>query len=363
MSRARIFLLVLLLLPRTALLFADSGDSSDSGGAAPLIIGTKEAPPFAMQGPDGAWTGLAIELWDRIAEQHGLDYELREMPLDALLRGIEDGSVDAGVAALTITAERENLMDFSHPFFISGLGIAVPENDTAGWLGALRSIGSTPFLRVVGALLILLTAVGAALWIFERRRNAEQFGGGAAQGLGAAFWWSAVTMTTVGYGDKAPITLGGRLVGLVWMFASVIIISGFTAAIASSLTVHGLGNRVGGPDDLPNVRVGTLERTTSAAWLTAERIDHRAFPTLEDGLDALADGRLDALVYDAPILRYTVRDAYADQVRVLDATFERQDYGIALSKDSRYREEINRSLLREIRAEWWKTRVFETLGI
>ena len=40
----------------------------------------------------------------------------------------------------------------------------------------------------------------------------------------SAFWWAAVTMTTVGYGDKTPVTTGGRIVGLVWMFTSVIVI-------------------------------------------------------------------------------------------------------------------------------------------
>ena len=74
--------------------------------------------------------------------------------------------------------------------------------------------------------------VGVVMWLGERRRNQAQFGGTAAHGIGAGLWWSAVTMTTVGYGDKAPVTILGRLLGLVWMFAAIIIISSFTAAIA-----------------------------------------------------------------------------------------------------------------------------------
>ena len=64
-------------------------------------------------------------------------------------------------------------------------------------------------------------------------------------------------MTTVGYGDKAPVTVMGRLIGLIWMFAAIIIISSFTAAIAASLTVSELGSDVENPNDLPNVRVGS----------------------------------------------------------------------------------------------------------
>jgi len=57
-------------------------------------------------------------------------------------------------------------------------------------------------------------------------------------------------MTTVGYGDKAPVTLAGRVVGLLWMPASIILISGFTAAIASALTVGQLDHSISGLDDL-----------------------------------------------------------------------------------------------------------------
>ena len=66
--------------------------------------------------------------------------------------------------------------------------------------------------QVVMALSFVLLLAAFGVWLFERKANAEQFGGSPARGLGAAFWWSAVTMTTVGYGDKAPQTKGGRLV-------------------------------------------------------------------------------------------------------------------------------------------------------
>jgi len=50
-------------------------------------------------------------------------------------------------------------------------------------------------------------------------------------------------MTTVGYGDKSPITAAGRLVALVWMFSSIIIISLITGAFATAMTVHQLTPR------------------------------------------------------------------------------------------------------------------------
>ncbi|GAB4332560.1 MAG: hypothetical protein Kow0037_10200 [Calditrichia bacterium] len=48
-----------------------------------------------------------------------------------------------------------------------------------------------------------------------------------------AFWWSIVTLTTVGYGDIAPVTIGGRIVGVLVMFLGIGLLGMFTATVAS----------------------------------------------------------------------------------------------------------------------------------
>jgi voltage-gated potassium channel Kch len=119
-----------------------------------------------------------------------------------------------------------------------------------GWEGiAIERLFSGPFIAILASLLALLAAVGVLVWLAERRRN-PQFGRGPLKGVGAGLWWSAVTMTTVGYGDKAPTTFPGRLIAMVWMFASVIIISSFTAAIATALTGDKLEQSVTDLNDL-----------------------------------------------------------------------------------------------------------------
>ena len=71
-----------------------------------LVAGTKESPPFSMKNPDGNWTGISIGLWQQIAAELDLTYELRELDLKQLLEGVKNRSLDAAVAALTITSER-----------------------------------------------------------------------------------------------------------------------------------------------------------------------------------------------------------------------------------------------------------------
>ena len=107
-------------------------------------------------------------------------------------------------------------------------------------MAIIKQIFSWTVLKIILASLLLLLLVGLAMWRLERKRNPEQFGGTTIEGIASGFWFSAVTMTTVGYGDKHPKTLGGRLVALFWMFVSVILVSVFTATITSLLTVKQL---------------------------------------------------------------------------------------------------------------------------
>lgn len=326
-----------------------------------LKVGTKMAPPFVIKDSEGGLTGISIRLWEAVAERLDTDYEYVPSDLHGLFTGLSDGKLDLSVAALTVTAPRESRIDFSYPFYSTGLAIAVPAGG-GRVLSTISRFFSWQFFTALGALALLLLGVGAAIWLFERKANAEEFGGSPAQGMSSGFWWAAVTMTTVGYGDKAPRTLGGRLIGLVWMFAAVIIISSFTAAIATSLTVGSLSSGIKGVQDLRNARVVTVEGSAAADSLRERGIAFVTHPELEDGLQDLADERVDAVVYDAPLLNYRVINDYAGTLNVLPSTFDRQDYAFALPQGSNLREPINRAILQYLATDEWRDTLTEYLG-
>jgi len=361
---AKITLVCLLISIATTVSAQPTGDAPARAGedAPELVVALRAAPPFVIESGTGDYEGLSVAAFEEAAGQLGWSWRYVPANLDEALIGTQDGRFDLAVGAFTVTAERERILDFSHPFYTSGLGIAARAESGGGWFSLLGRFFSLEFLSVALSLGFLLLVFGLLVWLFERRANPEEFGGSLDRGIGAGFWWAAVTMTTVGYGDKSPRTLGGRLVALVWMFAAIIVISSFTAAIASSLTVSQLSSAVQSVEDLERFRTGTVAGTASSDWLDSENLRKRTFDSLDDALRAIEEGDIEAVVYDAPLLQYSLqRDDY-ENVRLLPETIERQDYALVLPEGSQRREALNRALLDTISGQEWTDVVNRYLG-
>lgn len=334
----------------------------------PLTVVLREAPPFVIktQGPEGEiWRGIAVELWEQCATDLGLDFIYREQPsLNRLLQEVADQEADVAVGALTVTAERERVLDFSNPFYAAGLSLATEGHSTSLIMSVFDVLFRPDLWMWILALLALLTGVGFFAWVFERRANPEEFGGGLVKGLGAGLWWSAVTMTTVGYGDKSPKSFGGRIVGLIWMFAAILLISTFTAAIASAITVKGLQASIQGFDDLrrPGVITAVVQGSTTEEFLNRQRVVTKPFLTLQEAIKAVDQGRADAVVHDRPLLKFRLQESGMRNIYLLPEEIETQFYGFALPELSPLREPLNRILQDNLASENWRTIQARYLG-
>ncbi len=327
-----------------------------------MTVATREAPPFVIKGDDGEWHGLAIDLWRDIARERQLKYRFVDTDLKGMVQGVADGRYDISVGALTVTPQREQVVDFTHPFHTTGFGIVVGKAPPS-WLLLLRNFFTWSFLQAVLLLLALLAVIGLLFWLAERKHNKEEFGGGTLSGIASGMWFSAVTMTTVGYGDKAPRSWAGKALALVWMFGAIIIISTFTGMIASSLTEGRLSGRINGPDDLSGTTIGSIQGSAAEEWLNDRGLSFENEGSIAAGLQAVRDGKIDAFVYDRPLLAYLLRDRGAGKgLRLVQGTFGRQDYAFALPQNSPLREPINQSLLREIDSQQWATKLKQVLG-
>ncbi len=326
-----------------------------------LKVALKQSPPFTYQEQE-QWQGVSVELWKTVADQANYSYQFQSHESVAeMLDAVAQGRADIAIGAISVSAEREKQLDFTQPMYQAGLGIAA-RSQPAGWMSTVKSLFSWQFLSAVLALSVVLLLVGVLIWLLERKRNPEQFGGNTSAGIGNGFWWSAVTMTTVGYGDKAPITPAGRLLGLIWMFASIITISGFTAGIASSITVNKLQTRITGVSDLPQVQVAAVAETSGAAWLAGEGIHYRPYPDVKTALAAIREGDVDALVADAPLMRYLLQEEDYANVVVLPQLVRKESYAFAMANGSPLQETINRAMLEHMQTDQWQQLLNQNFG-
>jgi polar amino acid transport system substrate-binding protein len=336
-----------------------------------LVVGLTQSPGFCMRAKDGSWSGISVELWHWIADDLGVDTEFRETTITGLFDDLAPGRpLDVSIGALTITAEREDRVDFSQPFFLSGLSVAVKTAPGAGGLWSwLARVLMWNFWRIVAALLASLLLVALLIWALEHKINPKEFGGGGRvhRGIGSALWWSAVTMTTVGYGDLAPRSAAGRLVAIAWMFVSLLLVSWFTASMASILTAERLdagsgGLIVRGADDLRRLHVAVIAGTSSEDYLRSRQIGYLTV-AMKDLLEVLLADRAQAVLADGPSLRYAARsEPYAGKITVLPQTFQTEPYGIALRNGSPWRKAVDRALLHRLATPEWRDLVYRYLG-
>lgn len=319
-----------------------------------LIVGLSPVPPLVIQSGsadgDSDWDGIGVQLWREVAYELDLDYEWQEVQPNSAIAQLESGNLD--IALVTATAPREQQVDFTQSYFAATLGIATQRRQQV-W-NVVKAVLSPQFLRICLWLSLILVVVGLICWFFERRSNEDMFHKSPRKGIWDGFWWAGVTMTTIGYGDKAPKTVGGRILALLWMLVAMGITASLTASITSVLVLD-QGIQPLRVQQLQNMQVGSIANTSVAGYLEQEQIQFQTFSTPKAGLTAVSEGQVDAFVYSTAPLRTLNQDDFQQRLQIDDTGIQVSQYAFALPNNSTLREPLNQQILQELSEPSWQT--------
>lgn len=313
----------------------------------PLTVGLYLSPPFVMQA-DGAYTGMAIDLWEELAGRLGVESEYRVMPtIRELVDAAASGELDIAVTNLTITKSREERIDFTHPWYDAGLRIMVDRTSPTGFwdvIGGLRSSGHLRAYAWLGFVVIIATIV---LTLFDRHFD-KDFPRRWRDGLAESFY-SVMSVATSGRPPSRKNLFGwaGRIWSAVWLACGIAVLAYVTSSVTSVMTTLSLTGEVNELSDLDdnNRTTGVFTGSTAEDFAKESGIRWRSYADVDAAAAALLRGRIAAIIADAPVLEYYAHRHPGEPVDVVGEIFEPDKYGFGLADRSPLTRQLNIELL------------------
>jgi polar amino acid transport system substrate-binding protein len=338
-----------------------SVQAQSPGATATLRVATRLLPPFAIK-ENGTYSGFSLELWQKIADEMGVKFQITPYnTLPEMLTAVQQNQADLAIAAISITAEREQKLDFSYPMFNSGLQILVRNPKQAGFVpNLLRDLFSPVLLQLFGIAMAMVVVAAHIIWLFERNHPDSPITPAYFPGIFEAAWWAASTLAT--QAEQMPRGPLGRMMAILWMFTAVIFVAYFTATVTTGMTVQTLQGDIKSLDDLGSRVVATTAGSTAAEFLLGKQIKTLEVDKIELAYAALLDSKADAVVFDTPVLQYYSAHEGKGKVVLVGESLRDESYGIALANSSPYRKPINSALLklhengeyRKLYQQWFK---------
>ncbi|MBP7400362.1 MAG: transporter substrate-binding domain-containing protein [Chitinophagales bacterium] len=308
-----------------------------------LMVGTAGSEPFVFDGED---KGIAIEIWDKIALNKSWNYKYVHFEnVDDALHALMQGHLDLVVGPISITSSRIEHMKFSQPFYNSSISILSPIQKNNFWQ-KIKPFFSFKLLIALFIFLIILAGVGTLFWIAERKKSPDQFAKDPLHGIGTGMWLAIVTMSTTGYGDKAPVTLAGRIIAGAWMVITIIFATSMVAGIASTLTLSSLGGTtISNIEQLSGKKVATIDGSSTEELLNKSKIHSVGVNDFAEAITKLKNKEVDAVVYDRPQLLYYLKNNKDEDLYISKAEYYKQGYGFAFPLNSLLISDVNQALL------------------
>uniref|UniRef100_A0A671X9D2 Glutamate receptor n=1 Tax=Sparus aurata TaxID=8175 RepID=A0A671X9D2_SPAAU len=323
--------------------------------------------------------GFCIDILKKLSRNIKFSYDLYLVTNGKhgkLVRGIWNGMIgevfykraDMAIGSLTINEERSEIIDFSVPFVETGISVMVARSNGTVSPSAFLE----PYSPAVWVMMFVmcLTVVAITVFVFEycspvgynRSLVTAKDPGGPTFTIGKSVWllWGIVFNNSVPIENPKGTT--SKIMVLVWAFFAVIFLASYTANLAAFMiqeqyidTVSGLSDKKfqKPQEQYPPFRFGTVPNGSTERNIRSNYPEMHSHMVkynqkgVEDALNSLKTGKLDAFIYDAAVLNYMAgKDEGCKLVTIGSGkVFATTGYGIALQKDSRWKRPIDLALL------------------
>lgn len=204
--------------------------------------------------------------------------------------------------------------------------ITAAEEETRAIIVVFNSLlKSWPLL----AFTLILTAIaGIIIWVLDSYWNSEEFSRSFFRGSWDGFWWSFISMTTVGYGDKAPKSVLARIFSVIWIQFSLIIMAVFTANVA------------------------VLSNGTEYQHALEENARPKVFNSINDAIEALESKQVNGMLLDRYAASYYQRDGKLESLITVKKLDLQRDIGALFHKN---RKALAECLTNNFRSDIWRS--------
>nr|XP_023648270.1 glutamate receptor 4 isoform X2 [Paramormyrops kingsleyae] len=348
------------------------------------------------------YEGYCVDLASEIAKHIGIKYQISIVPdgkygardpetkiWNGMVGELVYGKAEIAVAPLTITLVREEVIDFSKPFMSLGISIMIkkPQKSKPGVFSFLDPLAYEIWMCIVFAyigvsvVLFLVSRFSPYEWHTEEPEEDSDGQPGEQPpnefGIFNSLWFSLGAFMQQGC-DISPRSLSGRIVGGVWWFFTLIIISSYTANLAAFLTVERMVSPIESAEDLAKqteIAYGTLDSGSTKEFFRRSKIAvyekmwsymKSAEPTVFTKTTAEGVARVRkskgkyAFLLESTMNEYTEQRKPCDTMKV-GGNLDSKGYGIATPKGSQLRTPVNLAVLKlsesgvldKLKNKWW----------
>lgn len=327
--------LISALVAISAMLLASPAFTQEAQPSPQVVnVGIYVSAPFIVAEGDGSYSGMAIEVWERVAARLKLVSDYKEFGTYAeLVDAVANGTVQAAVTNLSVTGKRAEMADFSYPWFDDGLRVMVDSREGSSFSEVVDNLGDAGHLMNYAWLAFALLIATTLLTLFDRRFDTG-FPKRWRDGLAESFYHVMSIATTGRTSRRNLLGWVGRVWQAVWMVCGVAIIAYVTSSVTSVMTASQITNEINSVADLSDKVVGVQGGSLSEEHMRSAFITTRPFARLEDAVVALFDDDISAIVGDSSVLEYYAHTHPDLTLDVVGNIFRPNKYGFAFTPGS-----------------------------